>query len=404
MSQRKIIPIWEIKRTPDFELISIKDLEHAEHRGDIDEWYMKEFQSYLQGKRTATLTRIKTDKIIPGFMERIGGNWVYKKDDIDLCILTSIIESIRHGERSTLDIYPCWSDKNLFCCPDDQYTLEAYRALGIKMVPVRIFRQNKDQNNESGIITKCFSPKGHKPVQVIESFQPKAWDLVETYSAPEICYSFGEEIDKIGAHVLSAIENLKNFHIPKNKGIHYHHCMYSILLRMKGIVFSIKHLIGNSQIDEANILVRSLYELALNFYLDWLSPHYMGPYIKAYSLTKRTDWSSPSSKIIKSLGEKEFQSHRIREYDLITSIKEKAGIFPLGKAYYEESYKNLSAFAHQSFTLMSDSADLLETIDRDAGEEKEENIKFLILNVSTISAIVIRRIESDIGKDPNNAQ
>ena len=153
----------------------------------------------------------------------------------------------------------------------------------------------------------------------------------------------------------------------------------------------------------ASVLVRTLYELALTFYIDWLSPEHFHKYLKLSSLIKEKEWSKDCDKkvkenIRKGLTKSEailIKKSHMKGFHLASTVSEKARIFPLGEKYYKEVYSFLSKIAHHDFSMVARYSATLEQNDDDIFNEDIIQQTIVYSNIF-ISHIVVN-ILSDIG-------
>lgn len=111
--------------------------------------------------------------------------------------------------------------------------------------------------------------------------------ICSTMPLPEKCEYYSllgkkefSDNDSKFEHLQSTIDvltgRLKNFHGAYSACIHYHQTLFSVLYRLSEIIQAIRLLIKNSFYYQAVALLRSVYEISLDFYVDWLAPEQVG--------------------------------------------------------------------------------------------------------------------------------
>jgi hypothetical protein len=138
-------------------------------------------------------------------------------------------------------------------------------------------------------------------------------------------------------------------------------------------------------------LVRSTYELFLNFYLDWLSPEQVGLVMQSVALLARTDSKAPE------YGDLEEKVKRVFGglANLCRNAAEKGRLSPLGSEMHERIYSGLSPIVHQDFGVAHEYGAALESGRPEKLGRKEllEIIRWLDI----ITAATIVRILDDVG-------
>ena len=153
----------------------------------------------------------------------------------------------------------------------------------------------------------------------------------------------------------------------------------------------------------ASVLVRTLYELALTFYIDWLAPEHFHKYLKISSITKEKEWLKECDKGVKEnirngLKKSEailIKNSHMKGFHLASTVSEKARIFPLGERYYKEVYSFLSKIAHHDFSMVARYSATLERNDDDIFNE--DIIKKTIDYSDIFVSHIVVNVLSDIG-------
>ena len=178
--------------------------------------------------------------------------------------------------------------------------------------------------------------------------------------------------------------------------------MYSTLYRLDETLRGIVVLLEQNMWYQAVPLVRSLYETALTFYLDWLAPEQIAPFLAVASVLDNEGIRKfgRSLSTIEQPGNTSFVDSRIERaiaftFELVRNVRRKAEISPLGTQFYDNMYSFMSRVAHQDFEMVSHFAQTLERPDRPQLES--ETMVSLLLSADVIVAMVVLRVQDDIG-------
>lgn len=329
-------------------VIGREDIEH-------DPIFMKKYMNYLKKKESCYVTRLSLSRIVPGFYKNEGGKSIYVEDSLLEGIVEHCISLIKSGERPPLHIYQIFNNQCEYdySSPDDVHVYYAYKTLKINKVPVIIYG-SAGELEESAFKNKGYfrgiEDNYHAYTNV--NIQHDSFYSVthsEKQSTPdEIIYCL-ERLESLVTHTKLCF---KNFHELKNR-VHYHQIIYAILMRLGEDLASIKLLINHKLYIQSAGLLRSIYELMLNFYLVWVSPREMSSMLKYKSLMSRTELHKVIKVTNPKLTKAQFEElKRVYnyQYNLVSKVVEKAKFSPFGESYYENIYRFLSDITHHDFS------------------------------------------------------
>ena len=400
------ISIYEMKRLPQTVAVDPKKIIC---RYDKNDDYFKDlYIDHLKGKKKAALTRFSMSRIIPGFYEKdVNGSLLHKRNKLDPKDIKSFIMSISAGGRPELYIYKHHDLKiDSFLCSDDEVPYEAYSQLGFSKVPVVLLDYDISCFEESAfIISIRATPKG--PKFFLDKLVSHSFDSLPTYFGLKSSKNFVSSMTILMEKANEAIEKLRAFHIEGCLELHYHHTIASILHKVVQSIKAIKLLSIENLFDQAYIQIRALYELSLNFYLDWLAPEKIGPYLQFFDACSKKEWIEFKENVCENATKDGWDSELIKLQkkadnklsNLLGKVSEKASLNPL-HSKHKEFYKFLSGIAHQDFNTTAKYIHLLES--NDNGEDVTEKLHYIRLYTDLIVAQILTNISSDIG-GPNQS-
>ncbi|WP_157653553.1 hypothetical protein [Burkholderia ubonensis] len=390
---------WPIKNIP---------LDKIDLQDDVvpDDIFMSKYIDHMTGKLTAYATRVPIDKVMPGFWRpnKNTGGFDYVCDPLAPESVAVMSDLIRRGDRQPIFIYrnPNKLDAHSYVCPDDVNVISAYQNLGIKSVPA-ILLDRPDEMEESGIGIKTIRGPKNIPISYTSCIAGVTHKTAPSYLG-ENRQMEADSINRIIYHVDLAREKIRKFHRDGEISMHYHHTLHSVLLRTKESLLSVKLLFENKLYVNAISIVRSLYELALTFYVDWLAPTHMYQYLQIAAVEGQKKWEERCRKMYTNyVGKSGFTDYdaktlsdgHIRAYRLASVVSEKAKIFPFGPEYHKDMYAFLSDIAHHDFSMVA-----RYTYTLDHGDESvfmEDIIKSVAHYVDLFSAAIVTRIMNDVG-------
>jgi hypothetical protein len=277
--------IADLTRIPRIEEVSADEV-IADKKED-DHNFIKLYQRYRLGKLVATATRIEIDRILPGVFIRAESGQVVQRDHAaEERHIRWMSREIRQGHRPPLFLYNgiFGESKGKLVCSDDVVAYHAYRNLGIVRVPAILLGKNRGLMGESGICTRGS-----------ESLNRVIFDSTVAASPSFVQSFFGDIDDFLKLNPLEALSKLKletdntlsritRFHRGSDDEdeLHYHHTLHSIVYRFGEILEAVALLLKHEMPHQIRPLIRSAYELFLNFYIDWLWPEKIGPLLQAW--------------------------------------------------------------------------------------------------------------------------
>lgn len=362
-------------------LFPIKDLKlDRAHIPDTE--YIRLSQKVLTGKIKVALTRMHTTNIVSGYFSRKPDGTVSHVQNLKERFVPPIMQGIRAGTRYTIDVY--WSQHvpkaGGYVCPDDEVMLEAYRRLGIEIVPCRILKPNPIKARHASLWLETQKKRIRLSKEVppdvasvpIFSFEPERSFRQTTQRRIESCKKLQAEI--------------RNFHKDGDQAINYHHFLHAALGQHCDALDTISNLLVQGRAQHALSICRMSYEAYLNFHIDWLAPEFIGPRRQLHA----------------ALGNvKDHQSKRTAERalanfpDFFRSTSRKARVSPLPDLYHEVVYSSLSSVVHQTYDHIEGQSSSFQKVDDllDASGERELR-KWL--DMLTASFMVL--ISNEIGK------
>ncbi len=387
----------DLVRMPDRYSIAPGSIDMSKDKREWDDHFLKLYGRYLEGKSLGLWTRVEIDKVVPGFYKRNSiGQAEYILEEIDPKHVAGIVYDIRKGFRPGLVLYRgvFGESEGKLICSDDVYAYYAYREVGIHLVPSMILGP-RELLVESAIATRT-SQKDHEArfdstIPILHKAYPSAFGPSDIVDEPE----FTSAVRKLKAIADLAAAKVKEFHISDNKNgadvVHYHQSLHSVAYRMAEALTAIELLFENGLGHQLRPLVRSLYELFLNFYLDWLCPEQVGPLLQSLALLKQLSPDSAEAQNLRRAIESTYKGL----VDVCNNASAKANLSPLGKIFHENAYPTLSQIVHQDFSVLQEYVMTLET-----GAPKRLDISELRVLVRWLDLIVTAtasRILDDVG-------
>jgi hypothetical protein len=363
-----------------------------------DKHFLELYISWMQGNVDGWVTRAQIDNIVLGHFYRSSDGSIRHIEPSPSPkpeYVNAIANQIRNGSRPRAVLYPGYlpgtQDKLISC--DDVNTCMAYSQLGITSLPVLILgRPDKKLLNESAIILRIRNDAS------ISRFSTYAHE-------PKIYHStIGEEnrisginpIKAIGilkSELEKALNSIKEFH-NRSQGsspMHYHHTLYSSTLRTLEAIRAVELLIEKGLYRQIRSVIRSTYEVFLNFYIDWLDPESVGPILQIVSEMSRID-DKAALKELRVAAETQFGGL----VGLCETVSQKGRLSPLGEIFHNGFYANLSPLVHQDFGATIEYGQSLET--GEVPKEDLEEVMSLIRSVDLIVTALVLRVLNDVGK------
>jgi hypothetical protein len=393
MRKKRKLHFTELTRSPRLEEVQLEDLKDDSTRV-TDGHFVKLYQSYASGKLTAIFTRIDIEQIIPGVFLRSSDGLVtqhnFSADDEHV---SHMAYEIRCGLRPALYLYKgIFGDSvGRFVCSDDVLLFHAYRHLGIKCVPAVLLGKPSSRLNESGICVRARNGrvKFESTIAVERTHAPSF--LGDNRALADI--SPLQAIEKLRRAAESACACIKAFHIGAKSAhqVHYHQTIHSVAYRLAEALKAIELLLKNDLAYQVRPLVRSTYELFLNFYMDWLSPHHMGLVLQGVAALATQEKGTARYEVLDKAIRNTFGGLA----DICKNAAEKGRLSPLGQGMHESIYAALSPVVHQSFSVTGDYIATLDSgvLEPMALDELRANVRWL----DVVAAAMIPRLLDDVG-------
>lgn len=374
-------------------------------RNDIpdDPIFQSRYIAFLEGRTNVHYTRISLSRIRRGFWRPCTTGFELIEEDLNISHVESIKTLISSGNRLALFIYenPNKNDNYSYICTDDIPVHAAYDELGISIVPVVLM--GKPKNLEESAFTVRSISAGRKGITAsIEGATPTLRDSFKDILQSQNL-SLSDTLSNLSHEIEKTKIDLKLFHKNSSNTIHYHHSLYSVLVRAKEQIESIRIIADMENLMVAASLLRPLHELALVFYIDWLMPMHVYKYLQLSSLISQSEWEKrceTERKRLISDGTTKTDAARITSaniwmFRLCNIVSEKARIFPYGDEYHKGVYSFLSDMVHHDFSMTARYVDTLEHGDNSVFIG---NVSKTISHIAhgTIS-LIVSRIRSDIG-------
>jgi hypothetical protein len=367
----KNIPLEKIEIDPNFK---------------YDNYFVKLILKTERGTIPCSYTRIRSELITSGSFIREDGKNI-RISNLNINYLPHSISQIRQGNRHPIQIY--WNKlsphQSKFVCPDDEVTLAAYKALGIKYVPA-IICDPRLTRGEAGSIWAQMKGGIASYKHALAPLQARYHSLISL-----------EEIDKINIDLLynKCIEtrkSIREFHLDNIDGTHYHQMLYASIIRHERTLLKVRDFINTGHIEFACALVRMSYEAFLSFYVDWLAPSFIGPRLQLISHInfRRRNQLSPEQKE---------NEKRIRQIlggfdSFLNSVLNKAQVSPLGEEFYNTIYPTLSWVTHQAYGLLErENLQFKDSSPQDFADLE----KTLLVWLAIITTSLLFSIQNDIG-------
>ncbi|MCU8177533.1 DUF5677 domain-containing protein, partial [Vibrio vulnificus] len=375
------------------DVIGRDDIEH-------DPVFMKKYRRFLEKKEGCYITRVSLDRILPGFYKNEEGTNRHIEDSLLDGAVEHTVALIKSGERPPLHIYRLFNSEcgHDYCSPDDIHSYYAYKNLEITRVPVVIY------GNAGDLEETAFKHKGyfrdlkeHYYSYGSVNIKHEGFYSVthkDKQSSPEEIIKCLEKLESLVEHTKS---NFKEFHHFKYE-LHYHRIIYAVLMRLGEDISSIRILVKNNLYVQSAGLLRSIYELMLNFYLVWLNPSEMSSMLKYKSLMSKSELIGVIRKVNSNLNNGQLRDlERIYnyQYDLVSKVIEKARLSPFGESYYESIYRFLSDVTHHDF---SSTARYRHALEHGDGKVYNEDILKTVVSITDfITTFICYYAMDDIG-------
>ncbi len=290
-------------------------------------------------------------------------NMEYRCDNPPLGIIDERMLDIRKGARPTLHLCsnPIPNHDKRFLCPDDVVSCIAYRKLGIKSVPAVVFSPGKKSLPESSLevrVTLSAPNLGPRVCGLISAEKP---EKLQSHFGTSAFVDVDSELSKLMTALANLVVRLRQFHVTEPNQLHYHHMVFSAIVRTQETLRAIELLIKGNLWHQALAMLRLLYEILLNFFFDWLQPETNYRFLAASSVLGSAGVVKARSNMSKELiaqgisqASAEEQSKIVwKPVTIASTVAEKAKLPKVGILYHKEIYSFLSQVAHQDFEVAS---------------------------------------------------
>lgn len=403
-SKSSAINAVTIRRASETVQVDPRELIVPEWMAGTDPLFADLYKKYSCGQISGLLTRMPLDLIKAGFY-LVRENFSYRCDSPPDDLVLQLIRSIQMGARPALHLY---ANKNPSCnfrflCPDDVAYFLAYTRLGFGSVPAVVLAPGREPLPYSSLETKA-NPKQRE-------FGFRVHGLVSTVLPGEVPSIIGSDVSqdpillvrKISRVLNAQIARLRLFHVAERGQLHYHHMIFSALIRIHETLVAIDLLIEKNLWYQALTLLRTLYEIHLNFYFDWLQPETNYKFLAAAAVFSSID----VSRARKSLREELISQGKTvdaadaqasitwRPVVFASTVSEKARLPVVGMLYHKQIYDFLSRVTHQDFEVASLHAN---RFDDEKYKAIADNVKLTYLRfMDLVVSEFITCVESDIG-------
>ena len=374
-----------------------------------DRVFLSKYIAFLTGKAPTHETRLSLNSIRRGFWKHSPTGWNLVEDPVATRSLKETMSVIRLDSRPVLHLYenPNASDDKRFVCPDDVTIHAAYEALGISKVPVALMGRPRNLE-ESCLSLRCFPRHKNDFVALLDGLVSVTHDKVPSVLGGQKPTS-AIVLSRLHLVLIETKEALKLFHEPGATTFHYHHTLYSFLLRAEDYIQAMGAILDMGKPLAAAGLLRSLYELLLVFYVDWLAPGHTFKYLQMASVVSEKSWEAMCEKWRKAdlaagtstVNAKNIKDAHMRAFRLGCVVAERARISPLGEQFHRDIYRFLSDIVHHDFSMTARYAHTLDHGD-DAVDQKDFVDTILHLSDVLVAALVTR-IRADIGTAPQES-
>lgn len=386
------------RRTPKYEFVDPKKIKVADDGFDCDEQFTKLYVKVIKGKLPEQWARIPIEKIRQGSLRRMeDGSIKHVKNCRDDSYVGSLMRQICRGYRQPVYVYASpFSDDGMLECPDDERKLMAYDRLGVRMIPCVILGNTDVGYPSLSVLGKIGD---HSRLQKVRPHPLTNYrSLIGVSINDELLLKY---IDDLISSSEAMCAKLRAFHVAEDDGIHYHHQMYSCLSNNIKTLGAMRILFLDEKMDQIVPLIRMMYEAFLNFYVDWMAPHYIGQMLQFLAAIRRAELSG---EIRKADLARLFPNNDVSLFgfsDFLQSVKRKASISSLGDYFYENVYPQLSFVAHQDYLVTSGDSGLLSGEAPQAYDSAYRSQ--LIRWADLITAALLEAISSDVGRPISQA-
>lgn len=365
-----------------------------------DQIFLKKYLAFNNGKKTALLSRLPLDNILNGFFQRNNGRFDLIEDPVRREMVDHAKDMIRSGHRPALYVYKnINSDSDAkYIAPDDTDVYVAYKELGIHSVPVVILEASADLGESAFQVRHQFFHEENLGGFICATMSLPEQDKYDSLLGSKEFSDNDSKLEHLQSTIEALTERVKEFHGAYSTGIHYHQTLFSVLYRLSENIRAIRLLIKNSFYYQAVALLRSVYEISLDFYVDWLAPEQVGFWLQTHSAVDRKGFDMAlvlASKSDNTKRNKVWAESLRYCYDFLSNVSNKAQMSPLGRSFYDTVYTFTSEVIHQDFNMTEVYAIRMENPEHRSFDVKA--VTTLVQCVDMIAGKVCLRIHQDIG-------
>lgn len=320
------------------------------------------YRKYLLGRISGFATRVPLDMITVGFYLP-AQNFQYLCDTPPEDVIRGIVLQIQQGRRLVLHLYPNTNsnDTARFLCPDDVVIFIAYKRLNFQAIPAIVFGSGRQSLPFSSFESKVSAAAQNQGPRICGLVSAEIPTQLATILGINLPASPVDGVQKLTIELRTLIARLRLFHVSSSGQLHYHHMIFSALIRAQETLQAIEILIKNDLWYQALALLRVLYEIHLNFYFDWLQPETNYKFLAAAAVFNITGVSKQKREMRQELMEKGFSAHAAEDQAnrawkpvvFASTVSEKARLPKIGILYHKDIYDFLSQVSHQNFEVAS---------------------------------------------------
>lgn len=367
-----------------------------------DEIFMDLYVAYDRGQISAYVTRLPEADVLIGFYEASDPSKLMSVERPEDIVQASC-DAIRRGERPTIWVRENFDIPNAprFFCSDSVTAMLAYRRLGVSLIPAAIVSKAVPVRLPHSALEMNYGGKLKDTSSRVAAVRACKVEEVPGHMLDEL--SLHESLSVLRVSVERAITRLQKFHADNVcDQLHYHDTLYSTLIRTRDYLSGADLLLNAGLSSQAVSLYRSLYELHLNFYIDWLAPE--TSYIPL-SFAARTD-----RRTLKKIEERMVENYlKKRSRDKAEELAKRALFFirwlglvsnramasPVGIALHENYYGYLSSILHQDFEETANHANQFRAETYQTVDERTHDWIRNFVNIVVTGTLTL--VEGDIG-------
>lgn len=383
--------------------IPIEKLHSPDYVIEPDKKFIELFQMFLLGQISAYSTRVCSDEIMDGFCD-VEQSCIEKYEDTPETEIERNCMALRAGERISIWVREnesCPSARRFFHT-DAVAVLKAYRKLGILDIPVIILATSPPLHLEHSAYVIGHGGPLKDPVARVEQFV--AADVASIPALTHIETPLSEVLTLAKSRLKEVISSLTEFHhdSPSSDIVHYHDSLYSLLIRAQEHLLAVDLLVENHLWSAIPNLQRSLYELCLTCYVDWVAPQQV-----YHDLSIASSLDSSGLKLLEEYLFKDYcketstqkakllAKRALKLVRWLEKVSNKAAFAPVGIALHDKFYSALSSHSHQDFNQTAKHANRFRDKSFEYFDKLSQNSLADFLNI-VVGNIVIM-VERDIG-------